>query len=74
MNRSLYQCSHAKVNKRIHCQCGHALASNSITLNIERLIRGESLECTNCQECPDYDEMGGPVEAKDRGWAKERTQ
>lgn len=65
--RSLYQCSHAHVSKRIFCERGWYL-DRVPTINIERLARGMALELTVCQRCKDFDCMGGPVDKEDRGW------
>ncbi len=69
---SLYQCLNAKVNDtRIGCDKGHRLIPwENGTTDIKRLARGEPLELAPCQKCPDYDEMGEPVNKEDRGWTK----
>ena len=69
--RSLYQCFNAKVHEDcIYCAKGHKLwhSSSNGTISIHRLGRGQPLELTVCQSCPDYDEMGEPVPANERGW------
>ena len=71
-NRSLYQCFNARcqgVPCRIVCAKGHRLGNaDDGTVPITRLKRGEPLEYSGCQGCPDYDEMGGFVAKEDRGW------
>ena len=66
--RSLYQCFSAKVSDDIYCAKGHSFANNKDTISINRLVRGEPLEYEVCQNCTDFDEMGGPVLREDRGW------
>lgn len=69
--RSLYQCFNARCQeKRINCSKGHILGfpSKDGTVGILRLARGTPLELAVCQECVDYDEMGGRVAREDRGW------
>ena len=68
--RSLYQCSHAIVEQgdRIRCAKGCTLGMhNDGSMSAMPLHRGQPLELTICQTCDYYDEMGPPVEAKDRG-------
>jgi len=68
--RSLYQCFQAKVKgDRIFCAKGHDLSKMTGDIAVTRLVRGEPLELAVCQDCNDYDEMGGPVAPEDRGWA-----
>ena len=70
-SRSLYCCFNAKVHgDKIYCDKGYKLghAPDGI-LSINRLIRGTPMECGECKDCPDYDEMGEPVAREDRGWA-----
>lgn len=69
--RSLYQCLNAKVlGDKIYCSKGHKLGGvKGGRLDVLRLIRGEPLELSICQDCPDYDEMGPPVPKEERGWA-----
>ena len=69
---SLYQCFNAKVKGNIYCSKGHPLGRIPI-INIERLARGDALELSSCQNCPDYDEMGPPVAPQDRGWVINTT-
>jgi len=65
--RSLYQCSCAKVRgRKIVCSAGHEL---SLHASLLALARGAPLELSCCQNCEDYDEMGPPVPAAERGWA-----
>ena len=73
MPRSLYQCFNTKVlGDRIRCAKGHALSKTrgDGTIGVVQLARGEPLELTVCQMCPDYDEMGPPIPAHQRGWEK----
>ena len=70
--RSLYECLHAKVReKRIYCAKGHPLQDEGEcngSINIERLARGEPLIMSICQDCADFESMGGPVPYQERGW------
>ena len=67
--RSLLQCFNAKVcGDDIYCCKGHLFGNNKDTISINRLARKEPLEYEVCQDCKDYDEMGGPVSREDRGW------
>jgi hypothetical protein len=71
--RTLYQCSHARVRgERIYCEKGHLLSpkSENGTLNIRRLARGDLLALGVCQQCPDFDRMGPPLAAAERGWLR----
>ena len=76
--RSLYQCLNAKVcgGEYISCSKGHSLfpSSSAGSVSIRWLALGKPLEMTVCNNCPDYDEMGPPVEEKDRGWRKIATR
>ena len=76
MPRSLYQCSNAKVcGDRIKCSKGRFLgAAKDGSLSITALLRGAPLEAVSCQACPEYEEMGDPVEKGDRGWLGLRTR
>ena len=65
--RSLYMCSHAKVRDKLYCSKGHEF---NLRASILALARGAPLELACCQNCEDYDEMGPPVPANERGWAK----
>ena len=66
--RSLYMCSHAKVKgEELYCSKRHEFPLSASTLS---LFRGAPLELSCCQNCEDYDEMGPPVPAGERGWAK----
>ena len=74
--RSLYQCANAKVREgnettlgEIYCAKGHQFSGNYY----RTLSRGNPLELTTCQKCSDYDEMGEPVKAEDRGWVGKKT-
>ena len=63
--RSLYQCFNARCrDDRIVCDKGHLLVGVALT----RLKRGEPLEYSICQNCENFDEMGGVIAKKDRGW------
>jgi hypothetical protein len=68
--RNLYQCFNAKVvSDRIKCLHGHFLGSaKDGSLALFPLVRGNPLECTSCQECMDYEEMGPSVPSSERGW------
>ena len=66
--RSLYQCLNAKVKGEIlQCSKGHEFPLVAAT---KALARGAPLIMSCCQNCEDYDEMGPPVPAGERGWAK----
>ena len=66
--RSLYMCFHAKVkDDKLCCSKGHEF---NLRASILALARGAPLELSCCQNCEDYDEMGPPVPAGERGWAK----
>ena len=66
--RSLYMCSHAKVKgDKLYCSKGHEL---TVHASVRALARGAPLIFSCCQDCEDYDEMGPPVPAGERGWAK----
>ena len=71
-NRSLYQCLNAKVRgEKIVCSAGHELSyGRGSAPSLLTLARGAPLELSCCQNCEDYDEMGPPVPAGERGWAK----
>lgn len=74
-NRSLYQCYHAKVlEKKIYCKKGHPLynVAKDGSVNVRQQERGRPLEFAICQTCPDYDKMGEPIPASERGWIKRR--
>ena len=68
--RSLYQCFNARVKTdKICCANGWPLGVRKDgTIDLIRLMRGDPLECSGCQECVDFDCMGGPVAPEDRGW------
>jgi len=71
--RSLYECSHARVNHgRICCHKGHSLLVQSSDggVDMRRLARGEPLVFANCQKCPDFESIGEPVPEDERGWVK----
>ena len=68
--RSLYQCFNARVKiDKIYCAKGWPLGNRKDgTIDLLRLMRGEPLVCSGCQECGDFDSMGDPVATEDRGW------
>lgn len=69
--RTLYECSHARVNgDRIHCRRGYPLLirTDGGGIDIRRLARGQRLAFNICQKCPDFDCMGPPVPPEERGW------
>lgn len=72
--RSLYECFHAKVKgKRIYCAKGHPLqdkGERNGSVNIERLARGEPLIMSICQDCADFENMGGPLFSEECGWLR----
>jgi hypothetical protein len=70
VKRSLYQCFNARVKgDKIYCAKGWPLGVRKDgTADLIRLIRGESLELSICQDCVDFDSMGDPVAPEDRGW------
>ena len=73
--RPLYECAHARVNgDRIRCRKGHPLLvrTEDNGIDVKRLARGEPLAYNICQRCPDYDCMGPPVPAEERGWLKKK--
>jgi hypothetical protein len=76
LTRSLYQCFNAKVSgDRIKCSKGRFLGSaKDGSLSITPLLRGMPLEAVSCQACPEYDEIGSPVEKGDRGWLNIRKR
>ena len=73
--RTLYECSHARVNgDRIRCCKGHPLLvrTEDSGIDVRRLARGEPLAYNICQSCPDYDCMGPPIPPEERGWLKKK--
>ncbi|MBA7709816.1 hypothetical protein ES703_118742 [subsurface metagenome] len=77
--RSLYQCFHAKVKgDYIYCAKGHHFVSSRKvgirTLSIDRLVRGAPLVFSMCQGCIDYEPMGEPILAEERGWTRQGTR
>jgi hypothetical protein len=76
VKRSLYQCFNARVKvDKIYCAKGWPLSIRKDgTVDLIRLIRGEPLEFAICQGCVDFDSMGDPVAAKDRGWLEEEVK
>jgi len=74
--RSLYDCFQAKVKgDRIYCTKGHKFeTSPDGSSAISRLVRGQPLEFTTCQDCPDFEQMdGGKVLKEDRGWMQQKN-
>jgi len=68
---TLYECFHAKVKgDRIYCAKGYRFLTKSQdgSIGIGRLSSGKQLAFQVCQGCPDFDDMGPPVPAKERGW------
>ena len=68
---SLYECSHARVwGSRILCYRGRSLGPGRPDYGIDaiRLRQGNRLALAACQGCPDFDEIGPPIPAAERGW------
>ena len=69
---SLYECANAHVTKdgaRIHCIKGHLLgAASDGTVPVRLLQMGRPLIYETCQNCIDFETMGGHLMAEDRGW------
>ena len=73
--RTLYECSHARVRgDRICCRKGCRLLFKSSDggIGIGRLAKGNQLAFQVCQNCPDFDSMGSPVQKEERGWLDEK--
>ena len=72
--RSLYECFHAQVKgDRIYCQKGHLFQNKggqSGSTNIQQLARGEPLIMSICQDCADFECMGGAIPCEERGWLR----
>ena len=71
--KTLYECSHARVSgRRIYCERGYPLSTKSGvgSLDVKRLACGEPLELDICQPCPDFDRLGPPLPAGERGWKR----
>ena len=68
--RTLYECSHARVQgERIICRVGHQFSLNKDgAISLTKLVRGEPLAIRACQGCQDFDRNGAPIPARDRGW------
>jgi hypothetical protein len=68
--RTLYECSHARVNgERIKCRLGHQFSLNKDGgISLIMLARGEPLAFSACQGCSDFDCMGKPIPKETRGW------
>ena len=69
---SLYQCSHARVDSEkpeLYCDKGHGIGKQGYKVIAKsKLEHGKPLEPSICQQCPDYDEIGGPIPKSERGW------
>ena len=66
--RSLYQCYNAHVQgDKIVCIKGHKLGKDGVISSL-CLVRGDALEYTICQKCPDYNSMGEALTKEERGW------
>ena len=74
--RSLYECLHARVKgDRIYCDKGYRFEGQERqngSLNIEWLARGKPLVMSVCQKCVDFESVGDPIPAQQRGWLKNR--
>ena len=71
--RTLYECSHARVQgRRICCDEGYSLSSQPEdgSLDIQPLAEGKPLAPKVCRQCGDFDSMGPPVPEEERGWMK----
>ena len=69
--RTLYECFNAKVSsKEIYCAEGYALAKDQASLEPFHLARGEKLAIKICQQCAEFNSMGPPVPAGEKGWEK----
>ena len=72
--RSLYECFHARVRGNyIYCQKGHPFHNNGSgngTINIQRLASGRPLVMSVCQDCEDFECMGGAIPSEERGWLR----
>jgi len=68
--RQVWQCLNAKVvNEKIRCAAGHSLSAKPDgELEVRLARRGEPLELSLCQACPDYNEMGPALKTDERGW------
>lgn len=70
---TLYECFHARVKgSRIYCAAGLNLSSTSAdgNLDIRRLAKGEPLVIGRCQGCLQFERIGPPLPADERGWLK----
>jgi len=76
--RSLYDCFHARVKgRRVYCVKGYrfnAQGARDGSIGIKQLARGEPLIMGVCQECADFESMGEPIPAEERGWLKQATE
>ena len=64
--RSLYDCSNAVVEDgMVKCRRGHELKA---PIGLRQVMLGEPLVVNECQRCRDFDPMGPPVDARERGW------
>jgi len=55
---------------KIYCKAGKGLVSKTRKVNIRQMARGEPLEMTICQQCPDFSSMGDSIPKNERGWIK----
>ncbi len=73
MSRTLYECSHARVqDTTIYCKKGHPLSprSGDGTIDSKRLTQGEPLVLNICQQCRDFDRIGEALPRRERGWLR----
>ena len=67
--RTLYECSHARVQgRRICCDKGYQLSPQpgDGSLDIRQLAEGKPLAQKTCRQCGDFDRMGPPVPEEER--------
>jgi len=70
-SRTLYECLHARVlDSRIYCSKGYRLSkvSEDGSIGIDRLAEGMNLANPACRCCPDFECMGSPLRADEKGW------
>jgi hypothetical protein len=69
--RTLYDCAYARVRgTRVYCEKRHPIATqtgNSF-IDLSLLARGRRLAMAFCQKCADFDSMGSPLPADEKGW------
>ena len=71
--RTLYECSYARARgESIYCLKGHSLRLHHGNghIDLRQLALGKRLAFRVCQDCVDFDCMGPPVPAGERGWLK----